>query len=223
MDIEGAGQVLVETLVDEGLIKDYADLYQLHDHRDKLIQLERMGEKSVDNLLDGIQASKKQPLSRLLAALNIRHVGSSTAELLADHFGSMDALRDADENALAEVDGVGPEMAGSIVHFFNSAKGASVVDRLAAFDVNMTQPKRKRAADSPVTGKTVVFTGTLESLGRKEAQDLVKQLGGKASGSVSSKTDLVVYGDSAGSKLEKAKKLGVQTMTEKEFLNWIGK
>ncbi len=223
MDIEGAGQVLIETLVDEGFIKDFADLYQLHDQREKLINLERMGEKSVDNLLDGIEASKKQPLARLLAALNIRHVGSSTAELLADHFGSMESLRGADEKALAEVDGVGPEMASSIEHFFQSDNGASVVDRLAAFNLNMTQPKRKRSADSPVTGKTVVFTGAMVLLGRKEAQDLVKQLGGKASGSVSSKTDLLVYGESAGSKLEKAKKLGVKTMTEKEFLKLVGK
>lgn len=223
MDIEGAGHVLIETLVDEGFIHDYADLYHLHKRRNDLIQLERMGEKSVDNLLDGIENSKKQPLLRLLAALNIRHVGASTAELLAEHFGSMGNIREANEDELAEVEGVGPEVARSVLHFFKSKKGASVVDRLEQAGVNMTQPERKRKTDGPLSGKTVVITGTLESMSRKEAQDLVKKLGGKASGSVSQKTDLVVYGQSPGSKLDKAKNLGVKTLTEKDFLKMIGK
>lgn len=223
MDIEGAGQVLIETLVDAGFIQDYADLYHLHEQRSQLIKLKRMGEKSVEKLLDGIESSKKQPLSKLLTALNIRHVGTNTAELLADHFGSMEKVRLANEEELAEIDGVGPEMANSIVHFFKSKKGATVVDRLHQSGVNMTQPKRKRVTLSVLSGKTVVFTGTMENLGRKEAQDLVKELGGKSSGSVSKKTDLLVYGESAGSKLKLARKLGVKTVTEKEFLRMIGK
>ncbi len=223
MDIEGAGQVLIETLVDKGFIHDYADLYHLHKRRDALVALERMGERSVDNLLAGIEESKKQPLARLLAALNIRHVGGSTAELLADHFGSMEELEAADEEALTEVEGVGPEMAASIVHFFRSKGGSRAVERLRAVGVNMMQPKRHRAGDSPLAGKTVVVTGTLESMSRKEAQDLIKQLGGKAAGSVSKKTDLVVCGESPGSKLTKAKDLRVKTVDEQGFLKMIGR
>jgi DNA ligase (NAD+) len=223
MDIEGAGEVLIETLVDKGFIHDYADLYQLEGSRDELIALERMGEKSVDNLLAGIKKSKEQPLSRLLAALNIRHVGGSTAELLAEHFLSMDKLGVADQDALTEVEGVGPEMASSIVHFFGSQDGQKVIDRLRAAGLKMAQPKRQRATDSPLAGKTVVVTGTLESMGRKEAQDLIKELGGKAAGSVSKKTDLVVFGDSPGSKLTKAKELGVETLDEGGFLRLIGR
>ncbi len=222
MDVEGAGQVLIEALVDQGLVRDYADLYHLHERREEMIALERMGEKSVDGVLEGIKKSKAQPLSRLLAGLNIRHVGASTAALLAERFGSMEALEQADEASLTEVEGVGPEMAQSISHFFTTKEGCRVVDRLRSAGVNMTEPKRERAVDSPLSGKTVVVTGTLETLGRKEAQDLIKQLGGKASGSVSKKTDLVVYGASAGSKLDKARELGVKTIDEQEFLDMIG-
>jgi DNA ligase (NAD+) len=223
MDIEGAGQVLVETLVDQGFLGDYADFYQLHERRNELIALERMGEKSVDNLLEGIERSKRQPLSRLLAALNIRHVGASTAELLAEHFGSMEKLVSAGEDELTEVEGVGPELAESIVHFFSSAAGAKVLGRLEDAGVNMTQPKRPRAAGGPLAGKTVVVTGTLSIMGRKEVQDLIKELGGKVAGSVSKSTNLVVHGDSPGSKLDKAKELGVETLDEKEFLKLIGR
>ena len=221
MDIEGAGQVLIETLVDQGFIRDYADLYYLHKRRNELVDLERMGEKSVDNLLAGIEESKNRPLSRVLAALNIRHVGGSTAELLAEHLKSMDNLEDAGEQELTEVEGIGPEVAGSIVRFFSSREGAKAVHRLKAAGVNMTQPQRRWASHSPLAGKTVVVTGTLDSMSRKEAQDLIKQLGGKAAGSVSNKTDLVVYGESPGSKLDKAKELGIKTIDEAEFRKMI--
>lgn len=226
MDIEGAGQVLIETLVDKGMLHDFADLYHLHERRDELVALDRMGEKSTDNLLEGIENSKKQPLSRLLAALNIRHVGASTADVLADHFGSMKdpmaKLMNATEEELTELEGIGPELAESIVRFFRSKAGGTVIARLEAAGVNMTQARRKVATDSPLAGKTVVVTGTLETLGRKEAQDLIKQLGGKPAGSVSKKTDLVVVGESPGSKLDKATQLGIKTIDEKEFLTLIG-
>ncbi|MGB2986540.1 MAG: NAD-dependent DNA ligase LigA, partial [Phycisphaerae bacterium] len=222
MDIEGAGQVLIETLVDQGFIHDYADLYHLHERRDELVTLERMGEKSVDNLLAGIDQSKQQTLSRVLAALNIRHVGASTAELLAEHFGSMEKLEAASKEGLTEIEGIGPEMARSIAHFFASTEGARAVQRLKDAGVNMAQPKRRGAAEGFLAGKTVVVTGTLESMSRKEAQDLIKQLGGKAAGSVSTKTDLVVYGESPGSKFDKAKQLGVTAVDEAEFLKMIG-
>ena len=132
------------------------------------------------------------------------------------------AIQQADENELTDVEGIGPEVAGSIARFFSSREGATAVQRLAQVDVNMKQPKRERRAEGALSGKTVVITGTFESLGRKEAQDRVKQLGGKPTGSVSRKTDLVVYGDSPGSKLEKARQLGVKTIDEKEFLKLIG-
>lgn len=223
MNIDGAGQVLVETLVDKGFLHDFADFYQLHKRRDELIDLERMGERSVDNLLEGIERSKRQPLSRLLAALNIRHVGASTAELLADQFGSMDLLIAARNEELIEVEGVGPELAASIVHFFQSTAGARVVSRLEASGVNMTQPKRSPTATGPLAGKIVVVTGTLSSMGRKEVQDLIKEFGGKSAGSVSKRTDLVVYGESPGSKLDKARELGVKSVNETEFLKLIGR
>jgi len=223
MDVEGAGQIMIETLVDRGFLHDYADLYALDQRREDLVGLDRMGEKSADNLLAGIEASKQRPLARLLAAMNIRHVGVSTAESLADHFGSMQKLREATEDALTEVPDVGPEVAHSVAHFFASKEGARTVDRLVAAGVRTTQPKRRAIHGSALEGKTVVITGTLESMGRKEAQELVKQLGGKAVGSVSAKTDLVVAGEAAGSKLDKANKLGIKVIDEREFLALAGK
>ena len=219
MDIEGAGQVLIETLVDNQLIHDYADLYHVHEQREKLIEIERLGEKSIENLLAGIEQSKKQPLGRLLAGLNIRHVGASTAELLADQFRDIEQLMTADEGALTDVDGVGPEMAASISHFFESKEGRQAIDRLTAAGLKMKQPKREVSSDGAFAGKTVVVTGTFSNMSRKEAQDLIKKLGGKTSGSVSKKTDLVIHGDSPGSKLAKAKELGVETMDETGFLD----
>ncbi len=223
MDVEGAGQVLMATLVEEDFVKDFADLYSLRDKRKKLIEIERMGEKSVDNLLDGIDQSKKQPLSRLLAALNIRHIGSTTAELLADHFGDMPTLAKASDEQLLEVEGVGPEMAASLRHFFDSAAGQQVIERLQQAGLNMTQPRRQPTVDQPLAGKTIVITGTWKSMGRKELQALIKQLGGKVTGSVSKNTDMVVYGESPGSKLDKANKLGVETLDEQAFLALIGR
>lgn len=223
MDIEGAGEVLVTTLVNKGFISDYADFYHLHEKRDDLIALERMGEKSVDGVLEGIENSKKQPLSRLLAALNIRHVGASTAALLADHFGHLDKLAAASEEELQEVEGVGEEVARSLLSFFQGDSGKKLIARLRAAGLNFMQPKRKVATDSPLSGKTVVVTGTLQSMGRKEAQDLIISLGGKTAGSVSKKTDLVVEGESAGSKADKARELGVPIVDEAAFLRLIGK
>lgn len=239
MDIEGLGEVLVEKMVDKGWLKSFADIYDLPRRRGEipLIQIEQerktdegtkvtqtqFGAKRTEKLLEGIQRSKRRPLARLLAALNIRHVGTSTAELLADHFGTMEKMAVATEDQLQEVEGIGPELAASIRHFFTSDAGRRTIARLAEAGVNMTQPKRTVAADSPLAGKTVVITGTLTSMGRKEAQDLIKSLGGKPAGSVSKKTDLVVYGEEAGSKLDKARELGVTAVDETEFLRMIGR
>ncbi|MHC5111368.1 MAG: NAD-dependent DNA ligase LigA [Planctomycetota bacterium] len=221
MDIEGAGHVLIETLVDGEFLSDYADLYSLHEKRDELVKIDRMGERSVDNLLQGIEESKARSLAKLVAAINIRHVGNTTAELLADHFGSMDKIRSASVDELVEIDGIGPELAASIATFFASKAGSVTIDRLEASGLKMSQPKRRVAADSPFSGKSVVITGTLESMGRKDAQERVKQLGGKVSSSVSKKTDYVVAGDSPGSKLDKAQSLGVRIIEEAEFLTMI--
>ncbi len=239
MDIEGLGEVLVEKMVDRGWLHSYADIYDLPGRRDEIARIEieqerktdegvkitltQFGGKRTEKMLEGIEKSKGQPLSRLLTALNIRHVGSSTAELLAEHFGSMDKVMQAAEDELTEVEGIGPELAASIRHFFTSKTGRDVVRRLEQAGVTMSQPKRRRVADSPLTGKTVVVTGTLTSMGRKEIQDLIKQLGGTPTGSVSKKTDLVVAGDSAGSKLDKANELGIKVLDESAFLRLIGR
>jgi DNA ligase (NAD+) len=218
MDIEGAGTKLVESLCDNRLVGSYADLYRLHERRDELVQLERMGEKSADNLLQGIEASKRQPLARVLAALNVRHVGANTAELLAEHFGDMEALAQTDEESLQEIDGIGPEVAASVRAWFQSQAGRQTIADLKAVGVNMTQPRR-RAARRPtaLAGKTVVVTGTLEKYSRKAIEDLIKRLGGKPTGSVSTKTDYVVAGAEPGSKLTKARQLGVPVLSEAEF------
>ncbi len=219
--VSGAGPVLVEKLVESGLARRPADLLSLHEKRAELVTLKfpnTFGEKHTDRFLAGIEASKALPLSRVLAALNIRHVGGSTAELIAEHFGDMAAIREADEEKLCEVDGVGPEVAASLRHFMTSARGRGVIDHLRCAGVNMTQPKREMADDQPLAGMTVVLTGTLSSLSRKEAQDRIKQLGGKPAGSVSSKTDLLIYGESAGSKLARARELKVETMDEAAFM-----
>jgi DNA ligase (NAD+) len=240
MDIDGLGQVMVEKMVDNGWLQSPADIYtKLPSKQEDLPNLEieqqrtadgvtkttqtRFGEKRARKLLEGIEKSKHRPLARLLAALNIRHVGKSTAELLADCFGGMSALQGASQDELLAVEGIGPEVADSIIRFFEDRKNRRTLDQLVGAGVNMSQPKRKVAADSPLAGKTVVITGTLETLDRKQAQDLVRQLGGTASGSVSRKTDLVVVGSSAGSKLDKARELGIPTVDEAGFLKLIGR
>ena len=222
MDIEGVGPALVDQLVDNGLVHQFADLYRLKERREELINLERMGTKSADNLLESLDKSKANPLSRLLAALNIPHVGVSTAALLAQHFGTMDALLAADGQQLQELEGIGPELAQSIHQFLHSESGQRTVDALRAVGVNMIEPRRQVDGPQPLAGKTIVVTGTLERFGRKEVQDFIAKLGGKSVGSVSSKTDFVVAGTDPGSKLDKAESLGVEIIDEAEFLKRVG-
>ncbi len=223
MDIEGVGPALVEQLVDKGLVRDAADLYGLRERRDEVVALERMAEKSTDNLLAAIDESKGRPLARLITALNIPQVGAATADVLADHFGTMDRLAAADADALQAVEGIGPEMAASIRAFFDDKGARKLIDRLRDAGVNMKQPRRTAASHQPLAGKTVVVTGTLEKYSRKAIQDLIVQLGGKASGSVSSRTDFVLAGTDPGSKLEKARELGVKVLNEKEFEKLVGR
>lgn len=217
----GLGEGRVEKLVSEGLVRHYADLFALEHKRDRLaaIQFETtFGKKNAEALLESIELSKSQPLSRVLASLNIRHVGASTAELLADAFGDMESLADASEDELKAIAEIGPEVAHEVGRFFGSAAGRRMWQSLCAVGVNMAQPTKDFATSAPLAGMTVVLTGTLSRMSRKEAEALIKSLGGKATGSVSKMTDLVVYGESPGSKLDKAKSLGVEAIDEGEFL-----
>lgn len=220
MNIDGLGEKVVTQLYENHLIRSVADLYSLK--RDDLLALERMGEKSVDNLLAAIESSKGNSLERLIFGLGIRFVGERAAKLLAQHFGTMDALRKADREALVEVPEIGDKMAESIIAYFRKPEVEEVLGLLAQAGVNMSYTGLRPSEvsqDSPFAGKTVVLTGTLTSLTRKEAQEMIEAKGGKASGSVSKKTDLVVAGESAGSKLVKAQELGIRVISEQEFID----
>jgi len=220
MNIEGLGEKVVAQLFQAGLIHSVADLYVLHEKRDQLLQMERMGEKSVDNLLAAIEASKENSVERLLFGLGIRLVGAKAAKVLAEHFGHLDAIMQASEDELTQIDEIGPKMAASIVSYFAMPQARAVIERLKAAGVNMAYKgvRAEEGADLPFAGKTIVLTGTLSSMSRQEAEEKIARLGGKVTGSVSKKTDLVIAGEKAGSKLEKAEKLGVQVMDEAGFL-----
>ena len=214
MNIDGLGDKIVDQLVSTGMVKDFADLYQLD--AEKLAALERMAEKSADNLLREIAASKANDLSRLIYALGIRFVGERTAQLLAEHFGSMVALEKADEQALTDVAEVGPKVAASIVEFFSERANRDVVKRLREAGID-PRHARQEMVSKRLAGQSFVFTGTLARRSREEAGELVGRHGGKVVGSVSKNTDYVVVGADPGSKYEKAKSLGVRTLTEDEF------
>jgi len=224
MDIEGLGERNVEIFMEKGFLNDPADIYRLAEKRDKLIEIERFGEKSVDNLLDAIEESKSRPLWRVLNALGIRHVGEHVARVLAESFGTIDALMSASKEEMEAVNEIGPVVAASVFDFFRNESNISLVNRLREAGVEMSgDTKRVHVPGGPFAGKTVVFTGGMESMSREAAQELVRKLGGKASGSVSKNTDLVVAGEKAGSKYEKAVKLGIEIIDESEFLKRAGK
>jgi len=214
MNIDGLGEKIVDQLVSTGMVKDFADLYHLD--AEKLASLERMAEKSADNLLGEIAASKSSDLARLVYALGIRFVGERTAQLLAEHFGSISAITNAHEQALTEVGEVGPKVAASIVEFFEEPANREVVKRLRAAGID-PQHARREAVSNRLAGQTFVFTGTLARRSREEAGEQVGRHGGKVVGSVSKNTDYVVVGADPGSKYEKAKSLGVRVLNEDEF------
>jgi DNA ligase (NAD+) len=222
MDIEGLGEALIDQLVDTGLVRSLPDLYRLT--QEPLLHLERMGKKSVHNVLQEIAASKDRGLTRLLTGLGIRHVGEHVAELLAQELATIDDLMKASAARLAQVEGIGQERAESIHKFFQSAVGRQTIEELRNLGVKMSEDARPQPAGdgSDLTGKTFVITGTLQRHSREEIEDLIKQRGGKATGSVSKKTDYVVAGDKPGSKLEKARQLGVPVLTEEQFEKLIG-
>jgi DNA ligase (NAD+) len=221
MDIEGLGEKLVGQLVEKALVRSPADLYFLT--QDQLVALERMGEKSARNLLDAIEASKDRPLARCVFALGIRHVGEHVADVLAREFGTLDALLAADEARLGTTYEIGPTLAHAIREFFDSRENVAAIERLRAGGVKFPSvEKRAVAADSPFAGKTFVFTGALQRFTREEAEARVKERGGKAASSVSKRTDYVVAGEAAGSKLAKARELGVKVITEEELQRMLG-
>ncbi|HTA23765.1 MAG TPA: NAD-dependent DNA ligase LigA [Terriglobales bacterium] len=212
MNIEGMGDALVNQLTERGLVKNVADIYKLS--KDNLLSLERMGDKSAQNVLDEIEASKKLPLERVIYGLGIRMVGERTAQFLAEHFGSMDDLMDASEEELQNVDEVGPRIANSIVEFFREPSNRKLIDRLRASGLTFTGKKKERG--TKLAGKTFVLTGTL-TRPRDVVKKMLEDAGGRVAGSVSKKTDYVVAGADAGSKLDKANELGVRVVSEKEM------
>ncbi len=214
MDIEGMGEALVEQLVACKMIRDYADLYSLN--REELVGLERMGEKSTENLLRGIEESKDRPLARLIFALGIRYVGSKTAEILAFRYSDLDRLAKAPTEELEEIDEVGPRIAESLHAFFHGERNLQVIGKLKDVGVRTFEERVEEEGELPLSGKRFVFTGAL-SFPRHEAEERVKALGAKTSSSVSTKTDYVVYGGTPGSKYRKARELGVTCLTEEEF------
>lgn len=217
MDIEGLGEILVEQLVDKGLVHDPADLYALD--AATVAGLERMGEKSAANLIAGIEASKQQPLSRLLHGLNIRHVGGHTAEILAQHFGSIGPLMDATPEDLEAIHEIGAVVAASVHGFFEVPENRALIDRLRAAGLTLAEPQSNAgdAGRRPFEGKTFVVTGTLTHYTREDIHERIKALGGRPSSSVSAKTDYLVAGEKAGSKRTKAEQLGVPILSEAEF------
>ncbi len=221
MNIEGLGEAVIDLLVNEDLIHNIADIYDLK--KDKIAALERMGEKSAQNLLDGIEASKGLPFHRVLFGLGIRFVGEGVAKLFADNFPSIEKLKAASKEDMERVDGIGPRIAESVVRFFKDKHSLKLVERLSKAGVQMRSEKKKISGNSPVAGKTFVLTGGLETMSRDEAKEKIESLGGKSASSVSKNTDYVIVGSDAGSKLQKAIDLGIKTISEKEFLALLKK
>jgi DNA ligase (NAD+) len=216
MDVQGLGEALIAQLLEQGMVRDVSDLYNLN--REQLADLNRMGEKSAKNVLDRLQDSRALPLHRLIFALGIRHVGERAAKVLASSFGTMTALAEADPAALEELDEIGPKTAAEVVLFFSRAENRELIGRLAASGLDPAETVVEDGVEgSPFGGKTVVITGTLPGRSRREARELVEKLGGRVAGSVSAKTDFLVAGESPGSKLLKAEQLGVRVLGPEDF------
>jgi DNA ligase (NAD+) len=219
MNIEGLGEKIIDQLVEQGLIHDYADLYALS--FEDLIRLERMGPKLAGNILTAIAKSKKTTLERLIYALGIRQVGESLAKLLAREFGNLKDLAQASEERLEAIDGVGPQKAQLIFKFFQQRSNQQVLHKLR--ERGIEYPSQPKAPQGRWEGKTFVFTGALKTMSRGEAEARVEAMGGRAASSISKKTDYVVAGEDPGSKYEKAQALRVKILTEDEFLELVGK
>jgi DNA ligase (NAD+) len=222
MDIEGLGPALVDLLLTAGLIADVGDIFGLKAKEKDIAELERMGEKSAEKLVAAIDSSRSRGLARLLAALSIPGVGVRAAELLSESFGSLDALLSADAEKIAAVEEMGPITATAVVEFFLSERVCRIVDKLRSADVTLEHQGEVRESREEFAGKTFVVTGTLSRYKRAQVQAIIKRLGGTASGTVSRKTDYLLAGEKAGSKLEKALKLGVKVLSERDFEELLG-
>lgn len=220
MNIDGLGPQIMTLLMDEGFIKDAADIYLLKDHREELVELERMGEKSVQNLLDAIEASKANPLNRLIFALGIRMIGQRASQVLSNEFEDIDAMSAAGFERLTDIQEIGGKMAESIMTFFRQEQNLALVRKLQEYGVNTKGSKKKIAENAHFSGKTFVLTGALQNFTRDQAKEIIESFGGKVSGSVSKKTDYVLAGEDAGSKLVKANELGVEVIDEGTFEAW---
>ncbi|MGA7719614.1 MAG: NAD-dependent DNA ligase LigA [Ignavibacteriaceae bacterium] len=220
MDIEGMGEALIELFVEKKFLHTYADIYDLKDIRQELIAIERLGEKSVDNLLKAIESSKKQPFEKVLFALGIRYVGAGAARKLSEHFLSIEALMNASDDQILEVNEIGPSISGSVREFFSNERNIKIVSKLKKHGLNFISEK-KTFVNSFFTGKTFVLTGTLSTFSREEASAKIHALGGKLTSSVSKKTDYLIAGENSGSKMDKAKELGVKVLPEEEFLIYL--
>ncbi len=219
MDIENLGTALIEQLVEAGLVKNFADLYKLQ--KSELIELERMAEKSAGNVIKAIEKSKTRPLWRFVTALGIRHIGGQSAQILAEYFGSLDAIMNAIQEELADIDQIGPTMAESVYEYFRDPRNQAVIDQLLAAGVKPQQPQVRTQRKGDLAGKTIVVTGTLENFTRQQIEQAIRQAGAKTSSSVSKKTDFVLAGENPRSKLDKARELGVEVINEKEFLELL--
>ena len=220
MDIRGIGENMSATLFQEGLVKDIADIYYLKDKKEQLLELEKMGEKSVGNILDAIEKSKGRPLARVILALGIRHIGGETAELLAREFHSIDALAEISREKLMSVEAIGPKIADSIIGFFRQETNRDIIRRLREAGVKLEEKPSKVEA-LPLADIEFVLTGTLDAFPRKEAEERIKALGGTAGSSVTQKTTYLVVGADPGFKLDRARSLGIRIINEKEFLQLL--
>ncbi len=222
MDIRGIGEAQSAMLIREGLVSDIGDLYHLVKKREQLLNLERMGERSVDNLLQQIEKSKTRPLANLIYALGIRHIGGETAAVLVDHFHSFDRLMNASREELMSVPTIGPKTADSIIAFFREDSNRAIIEKLRSAGVRLREEEAPEKAALPLAGQEFVITGRLESLSREDAEERIKALGGTAKDNVTRKTNYVVVGAEPGSKLARAQALGVRQLSEEEFLKLIG-
>ena len=222
MDIEGLGEKVSEQLFNQGFITSISDIYLLHNHRDEIISMDGWQAKSVDNLLDAIEASKHNSVERLLFGLGIKEVGAKMAKSLSRIYSDLDSLSKATEEELLSLPDVGPVLAESLTKWFKNEKNMALLETLRGLGLNFSfLGSTSKAASSYFSGKTCVLTGTLDSMGRKEASDILENLGAKVTGSVSKATDVVIAGHDAGSKLDKAQSLGITVINESEFLELI--
>jgi DNA ligase (NAD+) len=221
MDIEGLGEAVVDQFVTQRLLKNCADLYDLHRKDKAILSLERWGKKSVENLLKAVEESKKRPFGRVLYALGIRHIGVSIAQLLVDNFMTIKQLMAATEDELQSVQGIGPQIAASVVRFFEDKHNRRIIARLEHAGVQLAKTKARPSVSQRLAGKTFVLTGSLSSMTRDEARQRIESLGGKVVSSVSKKTDFVVVGEEPGSKFEKARELDIPLLDEKKFITMM--